>query len=157
METFLTEWGTEILLSLVITMLGYFLKQSIKDKQEQEKRYQELIQNEQTQKIDEQIDAHLEPIYKDLEDIRTRLLNVADKEDADIARVNENFELILASYRYRLSQLCKQLLNQGFMYQDQYENLNEFYTLYHKMGGNGQAKNYYEKCSRLEIKVRPDK
>lgn len=157
MEAFLTDWGTEIILSLIITMLGYFLKQSAKDKREQEKHYEALLQGEEERAVEEQIEVHLDPIYKELEDVRVRLLDIADKENADLARINENFDLILASYKYRLVQLCKQLLKQGFMYQEQYENLNEFYTLYHSMGGNGQAKSYYEKCSKLDIKTDPDK
>lgn len=157
MEAFLTEWGTEIILSLIITMLGYFLKQSVKDRRDQDEHYQTLLQGEESRATEKQIEAHLDPIYKELEDVRVRLLNISDKENADLAKINENFNLILASYKYRLVQLCKQLLNQGYMYQEQYENLNEFYTLYHKMGGNGQAKSYYEKCSKLEIKPDPDK
>ena len=105
--TFLAEWGSEIILSLIIAVLTYYFKK-------------------------------------------------ADKENGDIKKIDENFKLIIASYKYRLVQLCKELLNQGFMYQYQYEHLNEFYNLYHSLGGNGQAKDYYDKvCSELEIRQNP--
>ena len=38
------------------------------------------------------------------------------------------------------------------MTQDQYDQLTEFYKLYHSLGGNGQAKEYYEKTMELEIR-----
>lgn len=155
MEAFLTEWGTEIILSLVITMLGYYLKQMAKDKREQEKHYEDLIQGEEDRKVDKKIEVHLEPVYKELEDIRKRLLSISDKEDKDLIRVDKNFDLIIASYKYRLVELCKQYLNQGYMTQSQYDNLNEFYTLYKNLGGNGQAKSYYEKVCE-QLKTVPD-
>lgn len=148
MEAFLTNWGTEIILSLIITMLGYFLKRSADDKRKNDERYKTLLQGEEDKKVGEMIEAQLEPIYKELEDIRKRILIISDKENNDLMHINENFDLIIASYRYRLVQLCKQLLNQGFMYQDQYDNLSEFYTLYRKLGGNGQAQDYYERCTK---------
>lgn len=157
MEAFITEWGTEIILSLIITMLGYFLKRSADDRRKQDAHYLQLQQGEEEKKVAKKIEESLEPVYKELEDIRKRILVISDKEDKDLIHINENFDLIIASYKYRLVQLCKQFLAQGFMYQDQYENLNEFYTLYHKLGGNGQAQSYYEKCSELDIRPNPDK
>ena len=98
------------------------------------------------------IEEKIAPLYDELEDIRKRILSLGDKENSDIKKIDENFKLIIASYKYRLVQLCKELLNQGFMYQYQYDHLNEFYNLYHSLGGNGQAKDYYDKvCSELEI------
>ena len=38
------------------------------------------------------------------------------------------------------------------MTQEQYDQLSEFYKLYTALGGNGQAKEYYEKAIKLEIK-----
>ena len=60
--------------------------------------------------------------------------------------------LIVASYRFRLIQLCKIYLKQKYMTQDQYDQLTEFYKLYEGLGGNGQAKEYYEKTVKLEIR-----
>lgn len=153
---FLTEWGSQIILSLIIAALTYVLNKNMKSNDETLKRYQELLVKEEDDKTRKEIDLQLEPIYKELEDIRKRILSLQDKENQDLDGVNENFKLIIASYKYRLVQLCKELLNQGFMYQYQYEHLNEFYTLYRKLGGNGQAQSYYEKvCTKLDIKPNP--
>lgn len=37
------------------------------------------------------------------------------------------------------------------MTQDQFEQLTEFYRVYTGLGGNGQAKEYYEKVMQLPI------
>lgn len=153
---FLSEWGSQIILSLVIAALTYVLNKNIKSKEETQKHYQELLEKEEDNKTKKEIDLQLEPIYKELEDIRKRILSLQDKENQDLDGVNENFKLIIASYKYRLVQLCKELLNQGFMYQYQYDHLNEFYNLYRNLGGNGQAQSYYEKvCAELDIKPNP--
>ena len=107
MEAFLQEWGTEIILSLIITMLGYFLKRSADDRRKQNEHYQQLVQDEHDEQTEHQIEVHLEPIYKELEDIRKRILDISEKEDKDQIRNDKNFDLIIASYRYRLVQLCK--------------------------------------------------
>ena len=158
MGELLADWGTQIVLSLVIAILTYFLNKNIKAREEQDKRFQELLQAEQDTNMREEIEVQLDPIYKELEDIRKRILSLQDKEMKDHKESYESFQLILASYKYRLTQLCKELLSQGFMYQYQYDNLNEFYTIYHKMGGNGQAQDYYDKvCNELKIKPNPEK
>jgi hypothetical protein len=64
--------------------------------------------------------------------------------------------LIVASYRFRLVQLCKGFLNQGFITTSQMEQLTEFYKLYTGLGGNGQAKIYYEKAIALQLKTEDD-
>ena len=68
--------------------------------------------------------------------------------------VNENnrINLIIASYRFRLVQLCQIYLNQGYMTSEQYEQLSEFFKVYSGLGGNGQAKAYYDKAMQLPVK-----
>ena len=61
--------------------------------------------------------------------------------------------LIIASYRFRLVQLCKGFLAQGYITPAQMEQLTEFYKLYTGLGGNGQAKIYYDKAMLLPLKV----
>jgi hypothetical protein len=38
------------------------------------------------------------------------------------------------------------------MTQDQFEQLSEFYKMYHGLGGNGQAEEFYDKTRALPIK-----
>ena len=57
--------------------------------------------------------------------------------------------LIIASYRFRLIQLCKGFLHQGYITEGQLEQLIEFYKLYKGLGGNGQAEAFYNKAIAL--------
>ena len=142
-------------------------------------RYQELLDHEQDEKTKKAVEVQLEPIYKELEEIRKRVFDLQDchindvhsiktamddREEAMRSEAEKNFkllqdnlDLIISSYKYRLVELCKGLEKQGFMYQYQYDHLNEFYHLYRKLGGNGQAQDYYERvCKELETKANPD-
>ena len=64
---------------------------------------------------------------------------------------NRNFKLIINSYKFRLIQLCKSHLRDGFITEEDFEQITEMYKLYHGLGGNGQAQEYYEKVLKLEI------
>ena len=61
--------------------------------------------------------------------------------------------LIVASYRFRLIQLCKGFLRQEYITEGQMEQLMEFYKLYKGLGGNGQAETYYNKAIALPLKT----
>lgn len=63
-------------------------------------------------------------------------------------------QLIISSYKFRLIQLCKAYIKQGYMTQEQYDQLSEFYRVYSGLGGNGQAKEYYELA--LELPIKPE-
>jgi hypothetical protein len=39
---------------------------------------------------------------------------------------------------------------------DQYEQINEFYNLYHELGGNGQAQDFYERVKKLPVREEED-
>jgi len=60
-----------------------------------------------------------------------------------------HLRIILSSYRYRLMSLCKQYIKQGYITPEQYDQLTEFYKVYHDLGGNGQAKEFYDKALSL--------
>lgn len=150
MEALLAKWGTEILFSLVsAAALGYAKWHGSKLKKEKlqaEENAKIIAEQKLDKKISDAVDISLEPIYQELEDLRK------------YCRENENLEkshmaLIIASYRFRLIQLCKGFLNQGFITTAQMEQLAEFYKLYAGLGGNGQAKVYYDKAMQLPLKV----
>lgn len=153
MEALLAEWGTEILFGLIsATIMGYAKYKNsklMKAKEEAEKNATILAEQKLDEKIDSHIEIELEPIFQELEDLRK------------YCRDNENMEkthmaLIIASYRFRLVQLCKGFLNQGFITSAQMEQLTEFYKLYKGLGGNGQAKIYYDKAIALPFKTEDD-
>ena len=142
MGAFLAEWGLELLLGLVSAIvMGYakFKGDKLKKDLDEAKK---LAEEKKKQEVEDSIENHLEPIYQELEDLRKYI-----RETKDIEKSHMN--LIIASYRFRLIQLCKGFLNQGYMTMDQRTQLDEFYTLYTGLGGNGQAKIYYEQCINL--------
>lgn len=89
------------------------------------------------------IDVHLEPLINDIEELRTYIINLSDTEQKHV-------NLIVSSYRYRLIALCKAYIAQGYITVSQYEQLSEFYRVYSGLGGNGQAKGYFETAIALE-------
>lgn len=141
MFAFITEHIVEILFGLIsagaLAFCRYLYKQLM--------AYKKMLQEKENNDIVELIDEKLQPIIEDIEELRTYIRKIEDKERQDLT-------LIIASYRFRLVQLCKIYIKQGYMTQDQYDQLTEFYKLYHSLGGNGQAKEYYEKTMELEIR-----
>lgn len=141
MFAFITEHIVEILFGLIsagaLAFCRYLYKQLM--------AYKKMLQEKENNDIVELIDEKLKPIVEDIEELRTYIRKIEDKERKDLT-------LIIASYRFRLVQLCKIYIKQGYMTQDQYDQLTEFYKLYHSLGGNGQAKEYYEKTMELEIR-----
>ena len=110
----------------------------------QVQKYKRLLDKEETQQVDEHIEEKLQPIIDDMEELRNYVREV-DKEE------KHKIRLIVQSYRYRLSQLCRIYLKQGYMTFEQYDQLNEFYHLYIGLGGNGEAKALYERVIKLDI------
>jgi hypothetical protein len=144
MENFLAEWGMEILFAVISAgIVGYFKFQGSKLKKKLTD-YESMLQDKNTAEHMEMVEARLEPIYEELEELRTYIRETQNIEKAHMT-------LIIASYRFRLVQLCKEFIKQGYMTYAQYEQLTEFYKLYVGLGGNGQAKEFYERASQLPI------
>lgn len=141
MFAFITEHIVEILFGLIsagaLAFCRYLYKQLM--------AYKKMLQEKENNDIVELIDEKLKPIVEDIEELRTYIRKIEDKERQDLT-------LIIASYRFRLVQLCKIYIKQGYITQDQYDQLTEFYKLYHSLGGNGQVKEYYEKTMELKIR-----
>ena len=141
MFQFFAENWASILLSLVTAGALAFCRWSWK----QMKTYRSLLDEKEQSQLDDNIEIKLEPIVDEIEQLRNYIRGIDIEE-------NRKLGLIIASYRYRLVQLCKLYLKQGYMTQDQFEQLSEFYKLYHGLGGNGQAEEYYDKTRALPIK-----
>ena len=153
MEALLAEWGTEILFGLIsAAVMGYAKWHGDKLKKEKiqaEENAQLLAEQKLDKKISDSIDIELEPIYQELEDLRKYC---RDNENMEKSHMN----LIVASYRFRLIQLCKGFLHQGYITEGQLEQLIEFYKLYKGLGGNGQAEAFYNKAVALPLKTEND-
>ena len=140
-EFFAAHWAS-ILLSLITAGALAFCRWTWK----QMKAYRALLNQQESNKLDDTIEAKLEPVIHEIEELRAYVRKVDTEE-------KRKLDLIIASYRYRLVQLCKIYLKQGFMTQDQFEQLSEFYKMYHGLGGNGQAEEFYNKTRALPIKT----
>lgn len=108
------------------------------------KNYKKLIEEKENSTLDTTIETHIEPIRQEIEELRKYVL-----ESNTVA--NKHMNLILTSYRFRLTQLCKAYIQQGFMTNTEYEQLVEFYKVYAGLGGNGQAKTYYDRAVQLPV------
>lgn len=140
MLTFLAEYGIEILLGLIsagaLALCKYFHKKM--------KEIKNLYEEKDVEALNDTIDERLEPVYSELDELRKVLNNNQRAEQAHV-------DIILSSYRYRLKTICKNYIKQGYMTPEQYEQLTEFFKVYHDLGGNGQAQDIYEKAMKLEI------
>lgn len=142
MWAFIVEHLVEIVFALVTAGALAFCRYLYK----QLKAYKQLLNDKKYEDLDDRIDEKLKPILDDIEEIREYIRKTENKENRDL-------ELIIASYRFRLVQLCKLYIKKGYMTQDEYDQLTEFFKLYSSLGGNSQAKEYYEKTVKLEIRA----
>lgn len=142
MWAFIVEHTVEIIFGLISAGALAFCRYLYK----QLKAYKQLLNDKKYEDLDDRIDEKLKPILDDIEEIRGYIRRTESKEKRDL-------ELIIASYRFRLVQLCKLYMKKGYMTQDEYDQLTEFFKLYSSLGGNGQAREYYEKTVKLEIRA----
>ena len=141
MVEFLSKYGIELVMSLITAGALAFCKYM----HSQMKNYKKLLEEKDHDELNDEIDKKLEPIVQEIEELRKYIREVDVNE-------NNRINLIIASYRFRLVQLCQIYLRQGYMTSDQYEQLSEFFKVYSGLGGNGQAKAYYDKAMQLPVK-----
>lgn len=141
MLTFVTEHLVEIFFGLVSAGALAFCKYLYS----QLKNYKKLLAENKDTELEKTIDSRIEPIQEEIEELRKYIMKTKSIE-------NSHLKLIVSSYKFRLVQLCKEYIKQGYVTQDQYDQLSEFYRVYSGLGGNGQAKEYYELAMELPIK-----
>ena len=142
MGTLLAEWGLEILFALISAAVVGWAKWNANKLKKELQTAKELTEEKKKHEIETSIEVSLEPIYEELEDLRKYI-----RETENIEKTH--MSLIIASYRFRLIQLCKGFLKQGYITTAQIEQLTEFYRLYTGLGGNGQAKVFYDMALQL--------
>lgn len=141
MSAFIAQHFIEIFFGLISAGLLAFCRYIYT----QMKMYQKLAEEKKDEELEELIEDHIAPIKEDLNNLRSFVL--------EEKKISERYiEIILASYRFRLIQLCQSFLKQGYMTSGQYEQLVEFFKVYAGLGGNGQAKEYYERTLKLPLK-----
>lgn len=159
----LTEYGLEIFFGLVSAGLLAYCKHLWSQKQELAKRKEEDLTRLHRQMILDEIEPIIEELKRVKDEMKnevTTLRSEADKTHANMykdlevvtKKNDKNLELIINSYKFRLIQLCKTHLRDGYITQDEFDQVTEMYKLYHGLGGNGQAQDYYERVMELEIR-----
>lgn len=141
MMTFIATYWAEILLAIVTTAALSFYHLIAKEI----KGYRNYKNEQGEIKTEEMVEDKIAPIVEEIEELRKYIRKTESKEE-------EHIKLIISSYKFRLTQLCKIYIRQGYMTQDQYDQLTEFYRLYSALGGNGQAKEFYDKTIILPIR-----
>lgn len=141
MVEFLSKYGVELVMSLITAGALAFCKYMYS----QMKNYKKLLEEKDHDELNDEIDKKLEPIVQEIEELRKYIREVDVNE-------NNRINLIISSYKFRLIQLCQIYLHQGYMTNDQYEQLSEFFKVYSGLGGNGQAKEYYDKVMELPVR-----
>lgn len=138
------EFITTHLLEIIFGLISAGALAFCKHLHSKMKTYKKLTEEKENSTLDNTIETHIEPIRQEIEELRKYVL-----ESNKIA--NNHMDVILASYRFRLTQLCKAYIQQGFMTNGEYEQLIEFYKVYTSLGGNSQAKTYYERAIQLPV------
>lgn len=162
MSAFLASWGTEILFVTTSTILGIIFKYFTNKVSKANEEYRVLIESKQDEEIQGMIKEALTPIYEKIESLED---NFDKKIDPIVTQIEDlkkeikdtqteelkHLATIKGEYRYKLIKLCKDYLTQGSMTNAQMEELTEIYKTYSSLGGNGQAKDYYDKAKALPI------
>ena len=146
MLAFLTEHIVEIIFALISAGALAFCKYM----HSQMKNYKKMLKEKEDEQMMETVDLKLEPIYNELEELRKYIREVGQVE-------KNHMDLIISSYRFRLIQLCREFIKQGYMTPIQYDQLTEFYKLYTSLGGNGQAHEYYNTAIKLKVRKKKKK
>lgn len=96
------------------------------------KDYQQLQEEKDWEEIEEFVDEKLIPIFGHLDEI------------------DEKFDYIKDSYKYRLIFLCDRYITRGYITPEEYHGLTEMWRVYHEgLHGNHQAESYYRKAIAL--------
>ena len=166
----LTKYAIEIFFGLVSAGALAFCKylwgknQKLEEMQkaDQNRQYRQMILDEIEPIITEitRLKNEINQVNTNAQQEIVRLEGNAHKEHqkmyCDLNKVQDenkkNFNLIISSYKFRLIQLCKTHLRDGYISEADFEQISEMYKLYHGLGGNGQAQEYYDKVLELDIR-----
>lgn len=114
------------------------------------KTYEKMLNDQHDVRVEATIDKKLEKVYEKIDELRCYIEEVEGKEETLHTQT-------IASWGYRISQLCSLYLEQGYMTKGQYIQLVEMYNMYSQIGGNGKIKEIFIKTTEsLEVKCLDD-
>lgn len=152
MWEYVLEHTIDLVFLGVSSFLAYIATKMQKDHKEEKLRQKEKDLADTKYMIQQELRPVIEELHrleKQIQDLKTQHQNDIDDVHGE---VDKDIGLILSSYKFRLVQLCIAFLRQGYMTTDQFNQLSEFYKIYHGLNGNGQAQEYYERAIKLPIK-----
>ena len=160
MLEFFTAWIGEIILGLAATAITIYFKSQINnlqkelekaklyDKQQEEEVICKLIEKRivplkaEHIQMDHNVDDRIRVLYEELENIRA--FERKTRIDSD-----ELKKVLLDSWKYRLKELCEAYLKCGKITVAEFRQLQEFYSCYTSLGGNGIIKILFEQVQKL--------
>lgn len=128
--TFIAEHWISLIFGLISAGLIAYCRYSYK----KFKEFEKLQEEQDKEEIEAIIDKKIQPLFE------------SDKQFIN------NFITIRDSYKYRLIEICQLYLDRGYITTKEYSQLSEMWKVYHGLGGNSQAEDYYHKAERLPIR-----
>ena len=108
MGAFLAEWGIELILGLIGAAITGALGWYINKLKKQIKLGDEYIKSKEEEKVELSIEERTKPIYDELENLRSYVRDNEIKSD-------KMWTLLIDSYKFRLVELCKEHIADGYM------------------------------------------
>jgi hypothetical protein len=149
------------------------IEEERKNSDAQRKEYERLLKEEQTRNNRQMILDEIEPLVEELNRVKETIKKDEDEFDSRIKGLKDfhnhdkdkfdhkiddliadheiKFIKIRESYKFRFIQLCKTYLRDGFITTGEWEQLSTMYDLYHSLGGNGQAEDYFDQVKKLDV------
>lgn len=111
------------------------------------------------QKVETNFTTRLQPVQEEIEHLKddiTEILDNLKQQGIDLQNIKEKENTLenetRCAWRYRIRQLCHAYLARGWISHGEYGQLQEMFTLYTAIGGNGQTKELYTKTINLDMK-----
>lgn len=137
--------------SIAMTLITAFLLFCFRRLYKEMGTNKQYKKEQERQKIKELIHEETQPILNELEELYHRVEGIEyDIENCE-RQERQDIAAIRVSYRFRLISLCKTYIHKGYMTTVEYEQLSEFFRVYESIGGNGQAKEWYDRACELTI------
>lgn len=110
------------------------------------------------QDIEVNFSTRFKPVQEEIEAIKddiTEILLSLKEQGIDLDKLKNREEFLekqtCSAWRYRIRYLCHAYLERNYMTNDELEQLQEMFTVYEALGGNGQTKDLYQKTLKLPV------
>lgn len=140
-----------LIFSVVLAVITIRINKHFKNKEQDQADIAAMRECQARENERNMIREEIKPLVDEIAEIHAELGVTNGRIDGCVDTEAQHIAAIRVSYRYRLVTLCRTYLRQGFITAEQFEQLNEFFTVYRAIGGNGQAEQYYNKVIALPL------